>query len=163
MSITPAINFKLSVPEILGTNSELATAAQGTHNIEMRESLNGTTTPPATKAFSDEINLATGAATIDLADLEDIAGNALDFTGLKLQYLVFKAPNTNTSPVEVDVGATNGYNFAGDSASHVVIPAGGMVVLVARDNLPDVGAAAKDIDLSSADADAKLQVVLVAG
>lgn len=163
MTIAASVKMTVSVAETVTTASEVATGATGSHNLSQSASLSEGSTPPATKAFSDEIQLASGTSTLDLTNLLDIAQRALDLSGLKVQTIMLAAPDTNTEPVTVEPAASNGYDIFGDASGHIALPPGCSACFQFHDDLPDVAPTAKDIAIASADADAKLKVVLIAG
>lgn len=125
--------------------------------------LNASSTPPASQAWSDEIDLAAGAATIDLTALARGDLSAGDWTDLKVQIAVFYADPDNTEPVVIADGAANGYEIFGDANGQVSLEPGDVEIRFCKDTLDDVAAADCEIDLTSVDADAKLHVLLVAG
>lgn len=125
--------------------------------------LNASSTPPATKTYSDEIQLAAGAATLDLQALDRGDLTDADFTGLKVQVAIFYAHSTNTDTVTIADGAANGYEIFGDANGQVTLNPGDIIVQYCTDTLDDVAAADSEIDLSSADGDAKVDVLLIAG
>lgn len=120
-------------------------------------------TVPATKAFSDEITLVAGAATIDLTAMVRTPLANVDFTGLKVQLVKFKAATANAAAVVIKPGASNAYNLFGDSDGQITLPASAESEQYWADQLADVSSTVKNVDLSSSDTDAIIEVVLVAG
>lgn len=115
-AVTASYNCKLDVAETVALaldNVEDPPINHATTN-EAKGSITGTTTVPATKAFSDDITLATGRAALDLTALAGPASTTIDFTGLKLQCVKLVCPNTNTKPVTVHCkNGVTGYNLFG--------------------------------------------------
>lgn len=106
---------------------------------------------------------ANGSRTIDLSSLTDLAGSALDLTGLKVQLILISSNSANTAGIAFTDGATNGYNIWGDSSGSVTVQKGGVQYFYGADNLDDVGSSDKTIDVTSTDVDATYQIMIVAG
>lgn len=127
--------------------------------------LTGATAVPATKQFTKTITLAAGVASIDLTAL--VAEATKDFTGLKVQLVGIFAASTNTATVICKPGAANPARIFGTDAGanhgQVVLDAGCGCAFYMNDKLVDVGATAKNVDFSSTDVDAVIEVLLVAG
>lgn len=157
----------LKVIESLALGLDLAGTPTITHQVtpstDTEKQLTPTSTPAVSKAFSDSVQLTAGAASLDLAALAGPLSTAIDMTGLKVQAILVLADAANTDVVTVDVGATNGYNIFGTAGSELALAAGGFALFYSPEGLPDVGAAAKTIDLSSPDTDAIVKVIIVAG
>lgn len=127
--------------------------------------LDATTTPASTKAFSDTISLSAGAATLDLTSLAGPAGTTVDFTGLKVQLIKMSCPSTNTGGITADRGPSNPYNlFGADNASaeQVEVPPGGIVMMYHDDESEDVDATHKSVQFAGTGTDS-ISVLLVAG
>jgi len=111
--------------------------------------------------------LSSGTATIDLTALTRGNGGAtaVNMSGLKVQIFKFENVSTNTAAITITDGASNGYNIFGDASGQVTLGIGCVlqVVCPTAEYLPDVAAGAKDIDLSSSDQDATINVMLAAG
>lgn len=110
--------------------------------------LSATSTPPATKTFSDNVALVAGTKTLDLQALAGPAGTTVNFTGLKVQLIALRCPEGNTLPVLVQKGDANAYNLLGaDNASaetFEVMP-GDDILIKRHDTLEDVDATHSDI------------------
>lgn len=167
-AVSGRYNLKLEIDETLGLSLDHADDPEITHDIGADEgTLNASSTPPATKAWSDQIALSGGSGSLDLtaldrgSDLSDV-----DLTGLKIQLLKLSAPSTNTAGITVErKDAVTGYNpFGtdnGDADRVTILP--GMAVLVRTDDeVEDVGATRKDLTLTGSGTDA-LDIALVAG
>ncbi len=164
MAVSAKYNLLLEVNETLTLSEDQSTDPTLLHTIAGGSgTLNATSTVPATKPWSDDVQLSGGAVTLDLTALARPVLANVDFTGLKVQLFKAKADATNTSAVKIDVGATNGYNIFGAATSEVDLFPGDQCLFQFTDQLPDVGSGAKDIDLSSSDVDAKIIFELVAG
>jgi hypothetical protein len=66
---------------------------------------------PVTKIASGTATLSGGALTIDLTSLTGLAGEAITFSGLKVQFAFFRNPTSSANNITVGRGATNGYGF----------------------------------------------------
>lgn len=165
MSVTATLDMGLKAVETLAASLDLASNPNITHELAVgRLTLNANSTPVASQVWSDTVALDTGAATIDLSSLSrGSALSALDLTGLKVQGFIIQSKAANTDTVGIDVGASNGYNLFGASDGRAVLSPGGAIMLYAPEDLPDVASGAKTIDLSSSDADAQVDVVILAG
>lgn len=163
MTIEAKYDLKLSVEEVLALGVDLAGDPTATHQITGTSgTLTGSTTVPATTVWGDKRQLAAGTDTIDLTAL--VEGNLpnKDLTGLKLQLIKLKATSTNTAVLTVKPAATNGYEF-GATNDEITLHPGGAVLLFVPDLAPDVAAGAKDITVTSSDADAEYEILIVAG
>lgn len=109
--------------------------------------LNATSTPAVTKGWQDQVALSGGAVTIDLTALALTGLTSVDFTGLKVQAVKIKVSASATGAMTFVPGATTGYNIFGASGS-LVLPPGGVAVIYAPEGWADVGAGAKNIDVS---------------
>ena len=166
MAVTATLSMGLIARDTLAAALDLASNPVITHELTVadRSTLNASSTPAVTAAWSDTVALSGGSATIDLSSLSLGATlTALDLTGLKVQGFVFQSKAANTDTVTIVDGASNGYNLFGDSSGQVTLSPGGAVSFYAPEDLPDVGSGAKTIDLSSSDLDAQVDVILIAG
>lgn len=110
-----------------------------------------------------QIGGANGSRTIDMTSLTDLAGSALDMTGLKVQLVLIAANSANTAALAFTDGATDGYNIWGDASGSVTVQIGGIQYFYAADNLDEVSSSDKTIDVTSTDVDATYQIMIVAG
>lgn len=103
-----------------------------------------TTTPPVTKIAGKTAALVAGVLTIDLTALTGWGANGanVDGTTLKLQFLRIK--NLGANDMTFSTGASNGYNFGGP----LTVKAGCETLHKFNDNLPDVAAGVKNIDVA---------------
>lgn len=167
MAVSAKFIQELGVTETLSLGLDLVTNPSVFHGIGTDGRVSGTLTAssvvPGTKVYSDTITLSAGAYTIDLTTLGGPLSTSVTLSGLKPQLWMIQAASTNTDVLEFDVGGTNGYNWGGDATSHIALTAGASVLFYWPDNLADVGASAKTIDVSSADVDAIFKIVIVAG
>lgn len=118
-------------------------------------------TVPVTKAVSQVVTMTAGAATVDLTSLIGPGGGAESFSGLKLQVMQLYAPESNANPVTLEVGASNGYEFAG-AAFSVTLSPGQRLLFEANDQAPDVSGSAKTFDLTGTGSQV-LHMCLLAG
>ena len=164
MSVTAATYIaRLQVTETPNLGVAQVTNLLHTHALKANLTLDGSTTVPATQVYSATLNLSCGTLTVDLASLTDLAGSALDLTGLKVQLLLIIAASDNTAAIVVKDHGTNGYDIFGDASGSVAIPIGGFVMYGGNDKLDDVAAADKQVLVTSGDADAGFQIMIVAG
>ena len=163
MSVSLKLALALVASEVIASPSELVGNLNVQHTIEDKQTLNATSTAPATKAYSDRLTLTAGAADIDLTALTDAANNALTLLGLKVQAIAIKAAATNTAKVAVAAGSSNGYLLLAAAAGKVEVPAGGSLFMSLNETAPDVGASAKVLALTSTDTDAIVDIVIIAG
>lgn len=115
---------------------------------------------PVTKDWSDDDRTLAGASeTLDLASLPD----GQNWTGLKVQIIQIKAhDDNNASGLTFGTGGTNGYNIFGHASGiHTLYP-GDELHIKCKDNLQDVGASDKTIDVAGTAGD-KYDIQLVAG
>lgn len=164
MSVTYAqytAHLKVAETPLLGVPQ--VTNLEHIHTLIAQATLSASTTVPASRVYSLTLNLVAGTQTIDLTALTNLAGAALDFTGLKVQLVMVKAASSNTAAVVFTDHAINGYNIFGAADGSVTIHPGGFVLYGGNDQLDDVAAADKQIVATSGDADAVAQIVLVAG
>jgi len=163
MSVTLKIALSLAASEVLVSPSELVGNLNIQHVIEDKQTLNSTSTAPATKAYSDRLSLVAGSKDIDLTTLTDAANEALTLTGLKVQALAIKAAAANTAKIAIAQGATNPYSLIAATAGKVEVGAGCSLFLTFNETAPDVGASAKVLTLTSTDVDAIFDIVIIAG
>lgn len=167
-AITAHYDLKLDVEETLALGLALAAGeteyTQKTTEIT-RGTIKASSAVPATKAFSDSVNLVAGAATLDLTALAGPAGTTIDLTGLKVQAIKLACPASNTAGITVDRGASNAYNLFGEdngSAEQVEVLPGCAVLLYQNDKLEDVDATHKDVQLAGTGTES-IEIQLVAG
>jgi hypothetical protein len=110
-------------------------------------SLTGATTPPVTKHAANELTLSSGAGTLDLRALVGTNGGAVDGNGLKVQCIKFVNKSTNANSMTIGEGASDGYELCGNAWSVTLAP-GQEFLFYGNDATPDIGAAAKDIDIA---------------
>lgn len=165
MSVDLHYNLSVKAKETLADDLDLGTGGVLTHEIAgLCGFLDANTTIVVTKAWSDQGELVAGTKTIDLTSLSrgaDLA--AEDFTGAEVKFAVIHAVSTNTSAIVVATGGANGYWIFGSAGGEVSIPAGGHTTYYAVEGNPTVAVGAKNIDITSADVDAKYDIILVAG
>lgn len=166
MSVIATYHLRLEASETIDVGEDLNADPITTHSITdalMKAELKAGTTVPVTKPWSDKVVLSGGVATLDLRALVRPTLPNANFDGLKVQLQAWFCPETNSDPVTIKVGATNPYHIFGDANGEHTLDPGEGIVIQCPDKRPDVSVTAKDIDLSSAMANAEVQVVLVAG
>ena len=125
-TISATMNQVLKVMETLG-NSDPTVAQNPSYQGNLglsSQRYDAGTTPDGTAYWSGHVNLVAGALSIDLTSLLQVAtGFTKDMTGLKLREFQCIADHTNSNPMSIGTGATNGYaelgtlsNLKADSA-----------------------------------------------
>lgn len=117
-----------------------------------------TTTPPVTKIAGKTAALTAGALTIDLTALTGWGANGANVDGTTLKLQFFRVKNLGANDMTFSTGASNGYNFGGP----LTVKAGCEALLKFNDNLPDVSATVKNIDVTGTAAQTA-EVTLVMG
>jgi hypothetical protein len=84
--------------------------------------LNATSTPPVVDGSYLQYLLSSGAVTIDLTNLVDVLGRALNASGYKIRGIKIQPLPTNANPITIAKGASNGYTGFG-SSFQVTLPA----------------------------------------
>ena len=165
MALDEVVIGAIVVTETPDLELDLVTDPQLTHQITLPIplSLDGTTTPPVTKVWSDTVALSAGAATLDLQALVNthtLIAN-VDFSGLKVQVFMMSCPSSNTGAITVTPGASNDYDLGGASMSVEVAP-GNTVLFLFADNAPDVAGADSELDFAGTSAET-FDILMVAG
>ena len=129
--------------------------------------LNASSTPAATKAFSDDLTLVANAAAIDLTSLAGPLGaGTVDFSGLKVQLVKVSCPTSNAGSVAISAkDGTTGYGLFTPTNSGglgIILSPGTSAMLYWNDKLEVVDATHKDVKLSGTTNDV-MSVLLVAG
>ena len=95
------------------------------HQISgMSGALDGSTTPPITKAWSSRVEIAGGGTeTINLAALPGQSAISVDMEGLELILFLFKN-NGDDAMIVADAAAT-GYPLFGSATGQITVPGGG--------------------------------------
>jgi len=137
----------LDVREILASGVAGASDKTVIHDqYRIIETLKAGSSVPVTTVAAFSQALSTGTATIDLTSLTGTNGASVDATGLKLQAMYVENTSGNAT-LEVDVGASNGYNLGNSAATEIHLGDGMAGMFFYNEGNPDVGASAKDIDL----------------
>ncbi len=103
-----------------------------------------------------------GLGTIDLTSMPGLtADETVTFTTLKVRFFKFKNPSTNSGPITIVDGGTNGNNLLG-AAFVLVVPLGGEVSAYLKDGSQTVASGDRTLDLTGTSTDV-LDVELVAG
>lgn len=131
------------------------------NGLNRAEELTASTSVPVTKEVSGELTLSSGTGTIDLTALTGDNGEAVSFSGLKVQIAKFKNKSTNANSITIAKGASNGHTGFGANFS-LTLPPAGEVTIWLDEASADVGGSDKTIDVSGTGAQV-LQYQLVAG
>jgi len=155
------------VVETFSTSQQGAGTASITHELQTgTDTLNASSTVPATHVVDKRVTLSGGTATIDLtaAPGKTVDGSAItqDLTGLRLQLLKLTAKADNTQRVKFAQGASNPY-LLGVTAAFLSVGPGESVLLEFKDSLADVSGTVKTFDITSAMATAVIDVLAVFG
>ena len=139
-----------------------------THKLDgVEAALNANSTQPATKVSSGRVTLVAGVGAIDLTAAPGPVVNGLptvvDFTGLKIQEVQFVAGKDNTGRVLIAPAGSNGYPIFGAAGCQVSIGPGELASLAFKDSLFDVDGTHKAIAITSTQAAAVLDFILVGG
>ena len=165
MSVKLSYTTNLTATELLESN---VPAVSTNANKEVKHTgfnkavtLDGVSTPPATKVAAFEQALVAGAATIDLTALTGTNGVSVDGTGLKVQAIKLVNKDTNSAAMTLSIGAANGYDGWGANFEVEVAP-GAEVVLFANDAGSDIGAANKTLDIAGSGTETA-QIIVILG
>jgi len=160
-----AVTINVSVNAGVTVNEQYdATSSPGTGQVTLsfnefnqNETLNSSSTPPATKFIAEKY---TGTQNLDFTALARTAlGDTVDASGLKLQLLLLVNLST-TDDVTISDAAANPYSING--TDDVVVPVGGYLLMQFNDQLDDVAAGALGMDITPG-AGESFQLVLVFG
>lgn len=157
-TLNAAMRLTLDVLETFSADEyPLAAApAMKINAANLSQTLNATSSPAATKMYAAEL---TGSQSLDLTALTDRTGAALDCSGLKLQALLVKNLSTTDAVVIAD-GASTPYSL--NATADLTVPVGGTLGAYFADQLADVAAGAKDIDITAGVGE-DYQVVMLLG
>ncbi len=166
-AVSASFQLKCNVTETLGLGLDHPTDPNILHQVGTTAdaTISGSSTVPATKAYTDTIALVGGTAMIDLQSLPGPLSTTLNFTGLKIQLVKFVNPAGNTNPINIKAGAASAYNILGNVDGEVTLEPGCSFLGYFADTLPDVAAAVSEIDVddNAAAGTDSFQVQLVAG
>lgn len=176
MSVSCIYHAKLLIREVLAS-AGLTDEPSRVHQLGLDSyvgnsgELTATTTPLASDVWSAERTLAAGVDSFDLVALtEVILGSTVtkSFLGKRIVAFGIAAHPDNSAPITFVAGSTT-YKLFGTSAlfdtEGYVAEAGSHMVKFCKSNLPLVSTSplSRVVDCASDDADAKYQIVLVAG
>lgn len=145
MDISAAYNAQLTVvrtSEGMGVGSDNTVTINA---LNQTETINGTSTPPATLDACFNLTLTAGAGSINLAALLDPDLGTVVGTGLRVQYV--RLVNDAAAAMTIVQGASNGYDGFG-AAFSVIIPPGGEFTFKTNDGGTDIGAANRLLDVT---------------
>lgn len=155
MSASIAVTYasQLTVAETLGVNVPFAQAATILHNgMDVANlKLASATTPAVSKVAAFIQALTAGVATIDLTNLLGTNGAAVTGNGLRVQLLKVQNPITNTHPLTIAPGASNGLHLFGAGSLIELLP-GEEFLYKSVGTGPLIGGSAKTLDLTDASA-----------
>lgn len=165
MAVSAKYRFQLEVTEGLSLGVPNTTDPNLVHKFQDSvATLTASSTPPVTKVVTEQVTLTAGEANLDLTALSGPLGTSVDFSGLKLQLIKIMAAAANTAAVTMDPATANPYLFNPTTANPKIgLAAGEMAMFYHNESLADVSSTSKGIKFSSSDADAILDVLLVAG
>jgi len=123
--------------------------------------LDADSTPAVTEGGFFQQLMTAGAATVDLTNLTDVRGRAVNLNALKPRSIKIKALDANAGAVTIAKGASNGYTGFGSNFS-LTLPAGGEVELYFGSAGTAVSGTVKTLDLSGTGTDG-VQISLSAG
>ncbi|MCG3198568.1 MAG: hypothetical protein HUU16_00190 [Candidatus Omnitrophica bacterium] len=164
MSVAGTLEMKLTVNETLPGNAPASAASKKvvTHDQwNLTQTFPVDPSLPCTEVVSVEATLVAGALTLDLTALTATNGATRSMNGLKLQMLFARPDPANANPIIIKTGATNGYAFKGAAWSDEIKP-GQASLYFGNEQAPDVGASAKNIDLTGTGSQ-KLRLEMVFG
>ena len=154
MSIAVALGMQLTVTETLDSVTNPFASSTSRDKEIVHNGLNTSVTlpstspaVPATQVAFGQLALSSGAGAIDLRTLTGTNGKAIDGNGLKVQAVIFRNKSTNTNPITLSEGTSNGYELLGNGFTLKLTP-GQVAQFYLRDAAPDVGASAKTIDIA---------------
>lgn len=160
MSVRATVSIALSVKEVIDLGTTAAANPTVPYGISGSPySYTADTSPVGTKGWCNTITLSSGAATVDLTSLTRTGLPTVTMSGLKIRAFHFKASSSNTSPVTIQPGATNGYAALGLGLS---LQPGGEA-LIHDPTSTAVSGSHKTLDLASVDTDASVDIVILAG
>lgn len=145
------IRNTLAITETLDDAPAFAGTVQSAGFDRSATRLTASTKPPVTRAVQLDLSAAisgdpAGEEQIDLMDLEGLQDN-FSAAGLKLQVLRLTCDPDNAGDVSIEPALANGYDLFG-GGNGVTVPAGGLLTMEFNDGAPDVGAAARYIDIA---------------
>lgn len=167
MSVEAAYNLKLQAAEVVALGLDHVEDPEVTHDIgDTSGTLTGTTSPAATKGWSDKVTLSGGSASLDLTALP--FGNLpnVNFNGLRPQLLKVSCPTTNTGGITIEKkDAVTGYNLFGadnTTAEKITVLPGQTYGIQLADAGEDVDATHKDLTLTGTGSEV-ISMCIVAG
>lgn len=156
------INASIEVIETLSkTNLEGSTSSNKELISKISKALNlsSGSTPDAELIYEGTEALTAGSATIDLLTLSDSEGNTIATTGKKVRVIFIAPTSTNTAAITLTEGASNGYELGGDGWTFALTDEQWALIYLGTD-APDIGAAAKDIDMSGTGTESVKLIIL---
>jgi len=163
-SVTAHYDLKLIAEHTVALGLDDAADPTTEHDIgDVKGTLTSSSSVAVTKAWSDTGALVAGAATIDLTALDFANLPTADWTGLKVKAIEISCPSMNSAGVGVAPGAANPYDIWGRAATDVFLLPGTAHLAFFANQLENVDATHKTIDLSSADLDATYSIIMIAG
>jgi len=160
MSVSATWALRLNVRETLVTDVDAASNPIINHTgFSSGDTINASSTVPATEVSADTWALSGGAVTIDLTSLPGTNGTTIDATGLKVQ--LFKVKNLGAAAMTFTEGASNGYALLGASFQFILAQ-NQELMLYLVDSAPDVGSTDKTIDVAGTSSQT-FELILVVG
>lgn len=157
MSTKGSVNINLSVTETLALNSGAAQDPVIQHGITAAAISYGPSSPIVpTKAWSNTVTLSGGALSLDLTALTRPPLATVDLTGLEILAIHIKSVSTNTQPLTMKPGVSDGFSALGLGVS---LPSGNEVLFHCP-NGTAVDATHKILDLASTHLTAQAYLVI---
>jgi hypothetical protein len=124
--------------------------------------LSASSTPPVDRHGVGTVTLAAGVATLDLTSLTDVAGNAtVSLSAKKPRAVIFRNQATNSNPITIAKGASNGYTGFGSTFSLTLQPGQEVLIWLSTNGTAPDGTH-KTLDISGTGTE-KLDYQAVAG
>jgi len=157
--------LKLVVTETKDFGLDLAGNPTITHTAGTDSgTLTASTTPPATKTWSDTRALVAGADTFDLYALAGPLSTIITFNTLKVQMVKIVCPTTNSAAMTFASGDANPYNLFGVAAGTdtVTLKPGDKIELIRYDTGQDCSNVVRNVKVTGTGTDS-YHIILVAG
>lgn len=156
MTVVATVGMDLTL-QVTRTDVESMGSADSLHTaFNTRRVLNSSSTPPVTKSYTAQL---TATANLDFTALVDDQLSTQDMSGLKLQSIMVNNLST-ANTLTISDGAANPYTI--NNNLDIQIPIGGSIHMFFNDQLADVAAGAKMLDIVPTAGQA-YQVVMVFG
>lgn len=122
MSASVTVRYKSDLAITEKFDTDVAGAGQTQNPFSTSAQLNATSSPAVSEGGFCQQLLTAGAATIDLTSVATTRGRTMTFSGLKIRAIRIKALSTNSNPLTIAKGASNGYTGFGSAFSITLKP-----------------------------------------